>query len=236
MLLLLVQLAHAVPDSPQLVALNALYLSTNGAGWEEKRGWHALHCTHDGCSVNCTDTQQPENCRDWALQGECNKNPSFMHEACARSCNTCEYTLCKDEEAECGNWARGGECSQSRRARTQTRIVLPQGVCPRDQHSNPVRDTDPDFMKVSCARSCGWCASIQQQVNDPCARATVFCDEPGVVTSLSMRNNGMAGTLPTQLGLLAHLETVYMFSNSISGTLPTELGLLTSLRIASICA
>merc|ERR1712187_273089 len=35
----------------------------------------------------CVDTH--ERCEFWASSGECDANPRYMHENCAKSCNTC---------------------------------------------------------------------------------------------------------------------------------------------------
>lgn len=40
---------------------------------------------------DCVD--EHELCRDWAKEGECTSNPSYMLNACRRSCNVCEYEL-----------------------------------------------------------------------------------------------------------------------------------------------
>ena len=36
----------------------------------------------------CVD-KQPSECRRWASTGECDKNPTFMHDACQKSCGLC---------------------------------------------------------------------------------------------------------------------------------------------------
>ena len=90
-------------------------------------------------------------------------------------------------------------------------------------------------MHATCAKSCDVCAAKLAKSMDACSRALVFCDGgDGRVTSLSMRHNNMLGTLPTEIGLMTALESMYAFSNGISGTLPTELGRLSSLRIFSV--
>ena len=56
----------------------------------------------------------------------------------------------------------------------------------------------------------------------------------GEVTRLSLGDNGLSGTIPTQIGLLTALSVnLEMQSdaglNDIRGTLPTEIGQLTNL-------
>ena len=51
----------------------------------------------------------------------------------------------------------------------------------------------------------------------------------GQVTQLSLRNNGLSGSLPAQLGKMESLEVLSLDRNSISGSLPVELGELSNL-------
>ena len=46
----------------------------------------------------CTDRNK--NCPSWAKQGECNKNPRYMHHNCRLSCGTC-ITKCVDRNKKC---------------------------------------------------------------------------------------------------------------------------------------
>ena len=46
-----------------------------------------------------------------------------------------------------------------------------------------------------------------------------------------MQNNGISGTVPTELGLLSSLQSLDLYNNTLQGTLPTELGLITDLVI-----
>ena len=49
------------------------------------------------------------------------------------------------------------------------------------------------------------------------------------VTHLSLRDNGLSGSLPAALGKMEHLQVLSLDRNSISGSLPTELGNLSNL-------
>ena len=51
----------------------------------------------------------------------------------------------------------------------------------------------------------------------------------GKVSLLSLHNNQLSGTIPTELEKLSSLENLYLHSNQLSGTIPMELGKLTSL-------
>ena len=58
----------------------------------------------------------------------------------------------------------------------------------------------------------------------------VSTDESGRVKSLSLRRNGLGGTIPSALGQLAHLEMLDLLYNELSGAIPRELGSLASLQ------
>ena len=58
----------------------------------------------------------------------------------------------------------------------------------------------------------------------------VWVDSDGRVTSLSMFDNGLRGTIPPQLGNLTKLEGLQLSRGQLSGTIPPELGGLTNLR------
>ena len=50
------------------------------------------------------------------------------------------------------------------------------------------------------------------------------------VTELRLSGLGLTGTIPTELGSLSGLTTIYMASNSLSGSIPASIGNLTNLR------
>jgi len=49
------------------------------------------------------------------------------------------------------------------------------------------------------------------------------------VWSLVLQGNNLAGTLPTEVGLLTNMQFFYLSGNNIFGTVPTETGLMTQL-------
>ena len=65
---------------------------------------HEIH-NHDikmNCPFNTPSPTLPETCVDkhdscagWAQQGECEDNPGFMNRECARSCGSCDLTICR---------------------------------------------------------------------------------------------------------------------------------------------
>ena len=58
----------------------------------------------------------------------------------------------------------------------------------------------------------------------------VTTDDAGRVVSLSLRRNGMSGTLPPAIGQLTELEVLSLALNGLSGEIPAELGNLSQLR------
>jgi len=53
--------------------------------------------------------------------------------------------------------------------------------------------------------------------------------------TLSLYSNKITGTLPSSIGNLKNLQTLSLYSNTLSGTLPSELGELTNLSTLFIC-
>lgn len=46
-------------------------------------------------------------------------------------------------------------------------------------------------------------------------------------SQMHLNYSGLIGTIPTSLGRLTELTTLYLHSNALSGTIPTEIGMLT---------
>lgn len=57
----------------------------------------------------------------------------------------------------------------------------------------------------------------------------ISCSSKGSI-SISLEQNDLQGSLPTELGLLRSLETLEIWRNGISGSLPSEIGLLMKLQ------
>ena len=193
-----VLLSLVAPSTPsaevERSALIAIYETTNGPQWDYKENWKVEHL-----ATACVDKH--DQCATWATAGECQRNPGFMHDSCALTCNMC----CEDEQPDgaCDGWKKTGEC-----------------------------DKNVDFMHSMCARTCGACDRKREKEMDPCQWNLVGCDE-GSIVSLTLRDNKLTGTIPTEVGLLSKLETIHAFGNKLSGTLPTQLGALSRLRIVS---
>ena len=62
----------------------------------------------------------------------------------------------------------------------------------------------------------------------------VDTDGDGRVVGLRLYENGLSGTIPSELGNLANLQTLSLFSNQLSGEIPAELGNLANLQMLSL--
>ncbi|MCY3545020.1 MAG: hypothetical protein OXH22_13430 [Chloroflexi bacterium] len=54
--------------------------------------------------------------------------------------------------------------------------------------------------------------------------------DPSRVTSVNLANRGLSGVIPSQLGSLPSLTTLYLHRNSLTGAIPPELGTLSNLQ------
>ena len=64
----------------------------------------------------------------------------------------------------------------------------------------------------------------------------VTTDERGRVIELDLSQNGLRGTIPSELGQLNNLEFLFLFENNLSGTIPPELSNLTYLKVLGLGA
>ncbi|KAL4452128.1 hypothetical protein ABPG75_007790 [Micractinium tetrahymenae] len=64
-----------------------------GEKWSATRWIHVGPFQVGGTSKGCTDDD--EKCEEWAVMGECEKNPGFMHVNCRRSCEVCDRSSSK---------------------------------------------------------------------------------------------------------------------------------------------
>lgn len=58
----------------------------------------------------------------------------------------------------------------------------------------------------------------------------VWTDEAGRVTTLSLYQNNLTGSIPPEIGQLTHLEVLTLSSNTLEGSIPAELGELANLQ------
>ena len=77
--------------------------------------------------------------------------------------------------------------------------------------------------------------------NDPCSGTPWYgltCNSDGEVVGLKLGINDLAGTIPTQFGLLTSLTSgddgdsfgSFLYMNDLTGTVPSEIGALTAMK------
>ena len=91
--------------------------------------------------------------------------------------------------------------------------------------------TDREILEMLHAATGGrdWIDSRKWLTDAPLADwRGVEVDERGQVVELLLRDNGLVGRLPPELGDLAHLEYLRLSDNGLTGSIPSELGGLSS--------
>ena len=73
----------------------------------------------------------------------------------------------------------------------------------------------------------------QTELCQPGVKLTGVRCRARAVDVINLSDNDLAGTLPTQIGVLTTLQELRLNSGSISGTLPTQLARLSNLRVLS---
>ena len=66
--------------------------------------------------------------------------------------------------------------------------------------------------------------------NKPCVWDGITCFN-GHVHIISLLNNNLNGSIPSELGNLSNLEELYLPNNSLNGSIPSELGNLSNLKV-----
>ena len=139
----------------------------------------------------CADTHP--SCQQWALKGECARNPAFMASSCALSCQSRiaqpELDGCTDSKPECAAWESAGECEKNR-AFMHSSCQLSCGVCCANRIKGCRAFAESGrcvlarrFMSTYCCEECGD-ASL-------CADAVPDCEAWAAAGGCS--NEGSAG-------------------------------------------
>jgi hypothetical protein len=71
-------------------------------------------------------------------------------------------------------------------------------------------------------------SAFLSEVNE-CEWAGIRCNTNGCVTDIEFENNGLAGTIPTELALLTALAFLGLEQGATTGTIPSELGSLSDM-------
>ncbi len=180
-----------------------------------------------------------ENCDQWAVSGECERNPSFMLETCKRACGGCpgvpnasvaladgspaEWDRCKDTSSFCGQWAAVGECdSNPSYMRVQCKVTC--HLCQSRECHDEDRErcqaeaaagmchTQPERMYNECRWACRWCAMT---TSTKCLRAEGIrpAASPGSTSRMFERASLQTQYSPT---VLSRSPWVMTFDNFLS--------------------
>lgn len=114
--------------------------------------------------TNCRD--QHINCKFWADNGECDKNPGYMLYFCPVSCNQCG-TTCKDDYFNCKQRAQNSECMFSEQDMlAHCPVSCNQcGIACQDLRSDCYHlaqkgQCGSSYMSRYCPVSCNQCAGV----------------------------------------------------------------------------
>ncbi|CAL4151468.1 unnamed protein product, partial [Meganyctiphanes norvegica] len=134
---------------------------------------------------SCSDTDT--ECEYWAADGECKKNPMWMHRFCRKSCNRCEYAAtCINKHEDCVFWAANAQC-QENNAWMTVHCKLACRYCDRcwDAHVRCPKwrylgecERNPGYMRTFCRRTCGFCVD----------------DKSENITSIEVKSNTVSST------------------------------------------
>lgn len=70
--------------------------------------------------------------------------------------------------------------------------------------------------------------------NDYCQWTSIRCDTDGNVLSLRLNDNGLGGSLPTEIAALTSLSQLRVFNNAIAGQVPTQLYTLPNIELLDL--
>jgi len=103
----------------------------------------------------------------------------------------------------------------------------------------PVQEREALLALYNATGGPDWSNRTNWLSGDPCANGWhgVSCDLSGPnVTGIQLGGNGLAGSLPSELGDLDHLEILDLSSNQLTGAIPAELGGVATLTFLSLAA
>ncbi|KAJ4901296.1 Leucine-rich repeat protein kinase family protein [Raphanus sativus] len=88
------------------------------------------------------------------------------------------------------------------------------------------QDDDDATIMQSLRSSLNLTSDVDWSNPNPCKWETVQCDGSSRVTRIQLKQKGVTGTLPPDLGKLSELIVLEFFSNKISGPIPDLFGLM----------
>ena len=101
----------------------------------------------------------------------------------------------------------------------------------REMEGGPGCVTDALAALYRATGGTGWTNAANWLSDEPVSRwQGVATDDEGRITGLNLRGNGLAGTVPPEVGALANLTHLDLGDNELAGAVPAELGELRELR------
>ena len=204
---------------------------------------------------SCMDVVR--DCGFWASDGQCEENPIYMADNCARACKFCEPiettpapstfvdSSCIDEVRDCGFWASDGQCEENP-------VYMADNCARACKFCEPVgkrflrglRDEDgSEFISTSSSNFASTVgvglrrrsleleeallSTLLPTGKDICGfdnRPYVRCNSEQEVTRIILREMGLTGTILPEIGILNRTLTVLdLADNNLAGTIPKSL-------------
>ena len=227
-------------NEEDVAVLDALYRSTDGANWDESSGWNegvvletwhgvradslgrvvSLDLSGNGLtgrvpgSLGRLSELRELRISDNALAGPL---PLSLSRLPIRAFHYANTELCVPEDESFRDWLTG----------------IPSHDGPDLQCST----TDRDVLAALYFATDGpnWARSDNWLTDEPVGFwHGVEADITGMVLGLQLRNNGLTGEIPEELGNLSQLEVLELGRNGLRGSIPSELGNLRSLLSLSL--
>jgi len=105
--------------------------------------------------------------------------------------------------------------------------------CDHDELCGPTQEDQKKALAAlfNSTRGIGWYDKSSWILSSSmCEWHGVVCNNSSDVVGLDLSWNGLEGSLPSEIGMLTHLEFLYLFDNELNSHLPSEIGLLSSLK------
>ena len=104
-----------------------------------------------------------------------------------------------------------------------------------DHRNRDWSDRDALMALYRSAGGRGWGKNVNWGTDAPLGDwSGVRVDDGGRVTELYLQKNDLKGSIPAELGALAHLKTLWLRGNGLAGAIPPELGRLANLENLSL--
>ena len=203
---------------------------------------------------SCMDVVR--DCGFWASDGQCEENPVYMADNCARACKFCEPiettpapstfvdSSCINEVRDCGFWASYGQCEENPvymadNCARACKFCAPMGK----RFLRGLRDEDgSEFISTSSSNfastvgvglrrrspeQAALLSTLLPTGKEICGfdnRPYVRCNSEQEVTRIILREMGLTGTIPPEVGTFNNTLTVLdLADNNLAGTIPKSL-------------